>query len=404
MFIGRDRVLHTAAVDVPRIEWVDLDGDGIRETPGLLIESSRVNSCLRSEEFDNATWGKLGTPTVVANAVVAPDALVSMDRIVPAALSQNPAMTQAITITADEFCAPSVFVKPSGYGAVVVRFGNGGSTQGFQASFDASTGLFGSIGAGFGGGTLTGKRAVGPFADGSYRVELCGKIAGAITAGQIFIYVYPDIATANAQNAFTGDGVQGVYLWGAQLERLGTVGGAGPTSYMRTLGAPSSARGADVVLLSLGFPPTDITVLSRVARPFHADVTGTFDHYCGIVAIGNQTEIGGASLRILMNRDARIIEHCVVTPGSDMFPSLSIPAGAEISPCAQFRAFTTGAFTKLDVGSGFGAEAGAVSAVTSWDAPVLQVGRFSAGTEFDGVITGLLVARGLFTRPEMLAY
>src|ERR1051326_188323 len=54
--IGLDGLIRTAAANVPRIEWVDLDGDGIRETPGILLEGSRTNLALRSQELDNAAW------------------------------------------------------------------------------------------------------------------------------------------------------------------------------------------------------------------------------------------------------------------------------------------------------------------------------------------------------------
>src|SRR5689334_22188945 len=71
-FADRDGILRTALANILRVEWVDLDGDGIRETPGVLIESSRTNSCLRSEALDDAAWTADGT-TVTANAAAAPD-------------------------------------------------------------------------------------------------------------------------------------------------------------------------------------------------------------------------------------------------------------------------------------------------------------------------------------------
>src|SRR5690349_23739750 len=61
-YVDRDGILRVAAAGVPRIEWVDLDGDGIRETPGILLEGSRKNLPLRSEDF-GTTWVPTGTPT-----------------------------------------------------------------------------------------------------------------------------------------------------------------------------------------------------------------------------------------------------------------------------------------------------------------------------------------------------
>ncbi len=216
-----------------------------------LLELGRTNTCLQSESFDTATWVKAGgPPTVVANATAAPDLVVTGDRIVPAASSQNPNVSQAMTITADENVAVSMFVKASGYTSVLLRFSNAGSTQGFQADFDTSTGLFGSIATGFGGGTLTGNKAI-PLANGWYRVLLWGKIAGGITAATLFAFVYDTITRANAQQAYTGDGTQGVYLWGAQVERLGTTDSSAPSAYVATTTA-TVARPADT---ALGFSP-----------------------------------------------------------------------------------------------------------------------------------------------------
>jgi len=54
--------VNLAVHSEPRFEWVDLDGDGVRETPGLLLEGTRTNLLLQSENF-GATWATVGTPT-----------------------------------------------------------------------------------------------------------------------------------------------------------------------------------------------------------------------------------------------------------------------------------------------------------------------------------------------------
>ncbi len=56
----------------PRVEY---DGAG---TLGLLVESARTNSCLRSQEFENAYWTNDVVPT--ANAAVAPDGTTTAER------------------------------------------------------------------------------------------------------------------------------------------------------------------------------------------------------------------------------------------------------------------------------------------------------------------------------------
>src|SRR6267378_2002255 len=80
-YIDYDGVIRLAAANLLRIEWVDLDGDGVRESPGLFLEGSRTNSYLRSEEFDNAAWVKTSA-TITANAALAPDGTTAGDTFV----------------------------------------------------------------------------------------------------------------------------------------------------------------------------------------------------------------------------------------------------------------------------------------------------------------------------------
>jgi hypothetical protein len=85
------------------------------ESLGLLVEEQRTNLVVRSEEFDNAGWGRSGAtlPTVTANTSVAPDGTTTADlwtRAITGSnfISQAPAKAaSAIQYTF------SVFVKQS---------------------------------------------------------------------------------------------------------------------------------------------------------------------------------------------------------------------------------------------------------------------------------------------------
>ena len=56
--IGRDGLVTPVASGIPRIAWMDLDGDGVRETPTLRLEPSRTNLLLQSSNVgpDNSPW------------------------------------------------------------------------------------------------------------------------------------------------------------------------------------------------------------------------------------------------------------------------------------------------------------------------------------------------------------
>lgn len=72
--------LVSMSSNVARVEY---DSNGVL---GLLVESSRTNSALRSESFDNAAWTKGGgagsaVPTVTADYAVAPDGTTTAERV-----------------------------------------------------------------------------------------------------------------------------------------------------------------------------------------------------------------------------------------------------------------------------------------------------------------------------------
>ncbi len=84
-------------------------------------------------------------------------------------------------------------------------------------------------------------------ANGWYWIGIWGAINASVTSASVFCYVYDTIAHANAQTAYTADGVSSVLTWGAQLERNGVSipGATPPTTYMPTTTVASTARGAD---------------------------------------------------------------------------------------------------------------------------------------------------------------
>lgn len=70
-FIGSDGVLRQASANRPRIEWVDLDGDGVRETPGLLLEQARTNALLNSGDTEATGWaGGTGWTKASATSII----------------------------------------------------------------------------------------------------------------------------------------------------------------------------------------------------------------------------------------------------------------------------------------------------------------------------------------------
>lgn len=245
-----------AANHQPR--FVDMYG-----TAALLLERSGTNSCLQSQTLATAPWSSVGSAgiTVTNAAALAPDRTTTATSLVPAAASGTHALGQGITITATEFIAVQAFVKANGYNACIIRFGDSGSTNGFNVDFDMSTGLFGSTHGGFGSGTMNGFTSVA-LADGWYQILMWGKVGGAVTAGQVFIYAYDTIANANAGNVFTGNGTSGILAWGFQVERNGVTIHQPPSSYIPTTNA-TVTRSADSLVWPAAAVPQRMWVYEK---------------------------------------------------------------------------------------------------------------------------------------------
>ena len=62
-------------LDIPRIDYT---GGGC---PSILLEPQRTNLLLRSEEFDNASWGPFLSSTITPNTSTAPDGTLTADRL-----------------------------------------------------------------------------------------------------------------------------------------------------------------------------------------------------------------------------------------------------------------------------------------------------------------------------------
>jgi hypothetical protein len=196
---------------------------------GLLIEEARTNLLLRSEEFDNASWGKAQV-TVTANATISPDGTIDADLVVPTAAAGNHQVTQSVTTTAVAH-GFSLYAKASGYNWIALALTD--SASAIQTTyFNISTGIVGSVGAGV-------TASVTPVGNGWYR---CTVVLSAALAGANTMRAY--VATANNINSFTGNGTSGLFVWGAQLEA-----GAFATSYIPTV-ASQVTRSADVATMT----------------------------------------------------------------------------------------------------------------------------------------------------------
>lgn len=192
---------------------------------GVLIEEARTNLCLRSAEFNNASWTKAAS-AATADQYVAPDGNTAADRLASDTSSAQHYARQSITYSATTY-AISLYVKYDSYTRVYLRAFDG--TSNFWATFNISTGATaGTVGS----GVTSSIRAVG---NGWYRIVMM--FTAAAGAG----FVETGFASTDTYSGvpFSGSATDYFALWGAQVEA-----GTFATSYIPTAGS-TVTRSAD---------------------------------------------------------------------------------------------------------------------------------------------------------------
>ena len=211
-------VLETAASGVARFDHNPTTGESL----GLLIEEQRTNLLLRSEEFENAAWGKSNT-TLTANTVASPNGTLTGGLLAENTANATHVIQQSFTFVASTTYTISVYVKAAG--RTKFQFS---SISGFSpgATFDLVAVTATTIAS-------TTSATITPVGNGWFRCTATRTSTGGTDQAQIRL-------NDNAGNViYTGDGYSGIYIWGAQLEA-----GAFPTSYIPTV-ASQVTRAAD---------------------------------------------------------------------------------------------------------------------------------------------------------------
>jgi hypothetical protein len=208
--LGSNGLLQSVANNVPTFEF-NTNGS----YRGLLVEQGATNLYTYSEQFDDAVWIKSNT-TVSANATTAPDGATTADKIVATAVnaSHNVAQQPGALTGANVL---SVFAKHGGVDYLIM----GNATDAHYAVFNVLTGV---VQVASTGATITGA-TIEALPSDWYRCSVIITKTGTYTQ-----LIGPSNATGATDGSFLGNGTDGVFLWGAQIEA-----NIKPTSYIKTV-------------------------------------------------------------------------------------------------------------------------------------------------------------------------
>lgn len=203
--------------------------------PTLAGEHAGENLCVRSEEFDHASWTKSGV-TVTANAALAPDGRTTMDLLTPAATTSY--VLQTVTVTGDGEKVFSVFLRQGSASSNQVLWYDSTAGVGRHVVNVSWTAGIPSLATGSGSGTLY--APVWYYGEG-WRIAFSA--TGVVAANVNQVVIYPDRVV----------GTNTVYAWGAQAENAVV-----PSSYTPTTSAAAS-RSGETLYFDCHLPPQALT-------------------------------------------------------------------------------------------------------------------------------------------------
>lgn len=226
-FIGSDGLIQSAAIDAARF-----DHDPVTlACKGLLIEESRTNLIIQSEDFSNG-WATTRA-SISVNQTASPTGATTADKLITdTSVSSNHRVDKtSVSLSLNTVYTFSVYAKAGEYSGLALGVGAIVSQL-----VDYSLTGSGSV-------TRTSAGASGTIqqlSNGWYRCTCTFTSDLVLASHRACVF----IGQSGTVFTYTGDGTSSISIWGAQLEA-----GAFPTSYIPTT-TVGLARSADVCTIS----------------------------------------------------------------------------------------------------------------------------------------------------------
>jgi hypothetical protein len=206
--VNASGLIESVASGVPRLDYTN------SSCPKLLLEPQRTNKQTQSENINATDYSSNTQITISSNAGTAPDGATTADKIVATAVSSDHAIKTS-KATPNGYDIISCFVKASGYNYVQLT---SWADPANYVNFDLTDGTLGTVST----ATVYGIQSYG---NGWYRIWANVRASG---AGIVGIHIVTS-KTAGWAQSFTGNGTDGLLVWGVQIEAA-----TYPTSYIKT--------------------------------------------------------------------------------------------------------------------------------------------------------------------------
>lgn len=245
---GQDGLLELMASNVPRIDYKNT-------CPELLVEQQSENLVLRSQEFNNASWGKF-TTSVTSDSISAPDGTTTADTLTGGGGTTTKYIQQNVSLTSGTYTF-SFYTKYLSHRYIQVLVGSTGLMNLQYTNVDLQTGSK----ADFNGAVSVVEQAP----NGFYRISFTFPY---VDVNQLIILLVDSLAVSRGASTSS---TNSIYLWGAQLEKLPF-----STSYIPTT-TTSVVRPADFIQNNIvDYTLDEATIFIRARLDFSTTNKGIF--------------------------------------------------------------------------------------------------------------------------------
>jgi len=259
--------LQSAPINTPRFDFNPVTGESL----GLLVEGSSTNLFNYSEDFTNAYWGKPALP-VTASATIAPDGNQTGQLLtVTTSNVTHQLYSSATAVTNGSIYTFSVYLKYYGQ-----QFAQLVPISASLCNFDLLNGIAGT--------PTNGTANIIPVGNGWYR---CSYTFTGNGTSPNFIICAAQSLTSSIQPAFAGNGFNGFYAWGAQLELTQNAGASSAlTSYIKTTSASVTRAAEYPTVTATNFS----TFFNNSQGTWYVEAQGGYyasTGYCDAFVLGN---------------------------------------------------------------------------------------------------------------------